>query len=127
MKPQVQIDGVDTKEINVKHLRKHIGVVSQEPILFDASIKKNILMGHPEATEEMVIKAAKNANAHDFIEELPNVSFVFCVTLIALFFYHPKSLGNKSILLIRVTIPMWVKEEHNSVVVKNKGLLSLEP
>uniref|UniRef100_A0A7M5VBZ8 Uncharacterized protein n=1 Tax=Clytia hemisphaerica TaxID=252671 RepID=A0A7M5VBZ8_9CNID len=68
---RVQIDGVDIKRINVKHLRKHIGVVSQEPVLFDASIKKNILMGHPEATEDMVIEAAKNANAHDFISKLP--------------------------------------------------------
>ncbi|XP_066921842.1 ATP-dependent translocase ABCB1-like [Clytia hemisphaerica] len=67
----VQIDSVGIKSINVKHLRRHIGVVSQEPVLFDASIKKNILMGHPEASEEMVIQAAKNANAHGFITELP--------------------------------------------------------
>lgn len=72
---KVIIDGVDIKEINVKYLRKHIGVVSQEPVLFDASIKQNILMGFPGATEEMVIQAAKNANAHDFISKLPQVGF----------------------------------------------------
>lgn len=55
------------------HLRKHIGVVSQEPVLFDTSIKENIRMGNPEATEEMIIAAAKNANAHDFVSNLPKV------------------------------------------------------
>jgi len=72
---KVYIDNMDVKEINVKYLRKHIGVVSQEPVLFDASIKKNIRMGKPDATDEEVINAAKNANAHDFISKLPQVCF----------------------------------------------------
>ena len=57
----------------MKYLRKHIGVVSQEPVLFDASIMKNIRMGKPDATDEEVINAARNANAHDFISKLPQV------------------------------------------------------
>lgn len=76
---QVYIDNNDIKEINVKYLRKHIGVVSQEPVLFDTSIKENIRMGNSEATEEMIENAAKNANAHDFISKLPQVSQSICL------------------------------------------------
>lgn len=57
----------------MRYLRKHIGVVSQEPVLFDASIADNIRMGHSDATQEMIETAAKNANAYDFITALPNV------------------------------------------------------
>lgn len=81
---QVYIDNHDVKEINLKYLRKHIGVVSQEPVLFDTSIKENIRMGHSEATEEMIINAAKNANAHDFISKLPQVKIHFLACFVYL-------------------------------------------
>lgn len=62
--------------------------MSQEPVLFDASIKNNILMGLPDATEEMVFKAAKNANAHDFITQLPNVCTEYYVYYLDLWDYQ---------------------------------------
>ena len=63
--------GVNIKELNVKWLRSHIGVVSQEPVLFDTTIADNIRYGREDATVEEIQEAAKNANAHDFIMELP--------------------------------------------------------
>ncbi|CAL5197136.1 unnamed protein product [Lathyrus oleraceus] len=68
---KVMIDGKDIKEMNLKSLRKHIGLVQQEPALFATSIYKNILYGKEEASESEVIEAAKLANAHNFISALP--------------------------------------------------------
>lgn len=65
------LTGKDIKEINLKSLRKHIGLVQQEPALFATSIFKNILYGKEEASESEVIEAAKLANAHNFISALP--------------------------------------------------------
>jgi ATP-binding cassette subfamily B (MDR/TAP) protein 1 len=70
---QVLIDGVDIKEYNIKWLRQHIGVVSQEPVLFGISIAENIRNGRDSATQEDIERAAKQANAHDFISVLPQV------------------------------------------------------
>ncbi|XP_027205312.1 multi drug resistance 50 [Dermatophagoides pteronyssinus] len=70
-KGQVLIDGHDIKELNVGSLRDQIGVVGQEPVLFGYSIEKNIAFGHPEANFEEVVQAAKEANAFDFIQNLP--------------------------------------------------------
>ena len=63
--------GVNIKELNVKWLRSHIGVVSQEPVLFDTTIADNIRYGREDATIEEIQEAAKSANAHDFICSLP--------------------------------------------------------
>jgi len=63
----VLIDGVDLRKLDVKFLRGLIGMVGQEPVLFDASVRENILFGRPDASEEEVIAAAKAAHAHDFI------------------------------------------------------------
>lgn len=63
----------DIKDINVRWLRKHIGIVSQEPVLFDMSIADNIRMGKDDATQDEIEQAAINANAHDFIANLPQV------------------------------------------------------
>ncbi|CAF1014116.1 unnamed protein product [Rotaria sordida] len=68
----VFIDGHQVPEYNLKWLRQHIGVVSQEPILFQATIRENILFGRDTATDEEVHQAAKMANAHSFIMSLPN-------------------------------------------------------
>ena len=70
---EILLDGQDIKTLNVKSLRQQIGVVSQEPILFDMSIEENIRFGNPEVTLPEIQKAAKEANAHDFISSLPKV------------------------------------------------------
>jgi subfamily B ATP-binding cassette protein MsbA len=68
----VYVDGHDVKDVTIHSLRSQIGIVLQDNILFSDSVKENILMGKPEASEEEVIAAAKAANAHDFIMGLPN-------------------------------------------------------
>ncbi|MDW0114598.1 ABC transporter ATP-binding protein [Sporosarcina saromensis] len=68
----IRIDGHDVRDVQLKTLRDQIGLVLQDSILFSDSVKSNIRMGNPDATEEDVIAAAKAANAHDFIESLPD-------------------------------------------------------
>ncbi|WP_275980384.1 ABC transporter ATP-binding protein [Halalkalibacter alkaliphilus] len=68
---QILLDGTDIKEFKVRSLRDNIGMVLQDNILFSDSVKQNILMGRPDASEEEVVAAAKAANAHDFIMNLP--------------------------------------------------------
>ncbi|KAJ7943849.1 ABC transporter B family-like protein [Quillaja saponaria] len=68
---KVMIDGKDITKVNLKSLRKHIGLVQQEPALFATSIYENILYGKAGASEAEVIEAAKLANAHSFISALP--------------------------------------------------------
>ena len=63
----IRIDGHDLRDVQIKSLRDQIGIVMQDSILFSDSVKSNILMGNPDATDEEVILAAKAANAHDFI------------------------------------------------------------
>jgi subfamily B ATP-binding cassette protein MsbA len=63
----IKIDGQDIRDVTIKSLRDKIAFVSQDVVLFDDTIKKNILMGKIYATDEEVISAAKNASAHDFI------------------------------------------------------------
>ena len=70
-KGQVFIDGADIKSYNLKWLRKSIGVVRQEPALFDCNIRDNILLAKPNASEEEIWKACEEANAADFISKLP--------------------------------------------------------
>lgn len=67
----IELDEQDIRHFKVRTLRDKIGMVLQENILFSDSIRENILIGNPEATEEAVIAAAKAANAHDFIMQLP--------------------------------------------------------
>lgn len=67
----ITIDGSDLREIKLKSLRSKIALVSQEPILFSGSIYDNILYGHPQASGKVVVEAAKAADAHDFIMNLP--------------------------------------------------------
>ncbi|XP_033609713.1 ATP-dependent translocase ABCB1 isoform X3 [Cryptotermes secundus] len=67
----VMVDGNNVKELNVSWLRKHIGVVGQEPVLFNTTIAENIGYGADGATESDIQEAAKEANAHDFISKLP--------------------------------------------------------
>lgn len=69
---KISIDGKDIKDVTLKSLRRNIGVVQQDVYLFAGTIMENIRYGKNGATEEEVIEAAKAANAHDFIMELPN-------------------------------------------------------
>jgi ATP-binding cassette, subfamily B, putative efflux pump len=68
---RILLDGVDIRQFQVQTLRDKIGVVFQDNILFSVSVKDNILLGKPDASEEEVIEAAKAANAHEFILGLP--------------------------------------------------------
>ena len=68
----IRIDGKDIRDVTQKSLRNNIGVVQQDVYLFMGTVYENILYGKPDATREEVIAAAKNANAHDFIMELPD-------------------------------------------------------
>ena len=70
----IAIDGRNLKNYNLKWLRTRIGVVNQEPILFATTIKENIRFGKEDATDEEIVWASKNANAHDFIMTLPDVT-----------------------------------------------------
>ncbi len=68
----ITIDGVSIKDITIKSLRDHIGIVQQDVYLFGGTVRENIIYGCPNATEEEMITAAKNAGAHEFISTLPD-------------------------------------------------------
>lgn len=68
----IRIDDKDIRDIKLKSLRDHIGIVQQDVYLFVGTIYDNIRYGKPGATREEIIQAAKNANAHEFIMSLPN-------------------------------------------------------
>lgn len=67
----VRVDGKDVRDVTLKSLRENIGIVQQDVYLFAGTVMDNILYGRPDATREEAIEAAKKANAHDFIMELP--------------------------------------------------------
>ena len=67
----ISIDGVDIKDIEMKSLRDLMGLVTQDSILFNDTIKANISLGKPDATDEEIIEALKIANAYEFVKELP--------------------------------------------------------
>ena len=69
---RVTIDGNDVRKLTLESLRSQIGLVSQDVYLFGGSIKDNIAYGKPEATMDEIVNAAKKANIHDFIMELPD-------------------------------------------------------
>ena len=68
----IYLDGKDIRKIKLKDLRNQIGIVQQDVYLFAGNIMENIRYGRPDATDEEVIRAAKLANAHDFIMEMPD-------------------------------------------------------
>lgn len=67
----ISIDGVDVRDMTLNSLRSHIGMVTQDTFLFNASIRENLLFARDDATEEDIIQACKMANIHDFITSLP--------------------------------------------------------
>ena len=68
---RVLVDGVDVKDVTRRSLRREIGVISQDPFLFSATVRENIAFGVLDATQEQVEQAARAAQAHEFVEELP--------------------------------------------------------
>ncbi|WP_278035204.1 ABC transporter ATP-binding protein [Flavobacterium nitratireducens] len=68
----ISIDGVDIKDINLESLRSLMGLVTQDSILFNDSIKANVSLGKQDATDEEIIEALKIANAYEFVKDLPN-------------------------------------------------------
>lgn len=71
------MDNFDLKYLNLHWLRQNIGVVSQEPVLFNVSIAENIRYGQTDCTRQDIIAAAMTANAHSFIIKLPKVKNVY--------------------------------------------------
>lgn len=69
---RVVIDGVDVRELDLKTLRKQIGIVPQDPVLLKGTMAYNIAYGYPEATDEIIREAARTAGIADFIESLPS-------------------------------------------------------
>ena len=69
---RVVVDGVDVRDLTRRSLRREVGVISQDPFLFSASIRDNIALGMPDAPFEAVEAAARAAQAHEFILELPH-------------------------------------------------------
>lgn len=67
----VRVDGADTREITLRSLREQMGIVSQEPFLFNGTIRENLLLGKLDASQDELIAATKAANAHEFIMRLP--------------------------------------------------------
>ena len=68
----ILIDGHDTRQVNLQSLREQIGVVLQDPFLFNGTVAENIAYGHPESSLEQIVAGAKAANAHDFIMNMPD-------------------------------------------------------
>jgi len=71
-KGKITIDGIDIRDLTIKSLRSQLGIVTQDAILFNETIKNNLLLGVESATDEQVIEALKVANAWEFVKELPN-------------------------------------------------------
>jgi len=68
---RVLIDGADVRDYKLKGLRDQIGFVLQDTVLFRGTIRENIAYGRPQATEAEIVEAARLANAHEFIEKMP--------------------------------------------------------
>jgi ABC-type multidrug transport system fused ATPase/permease subunit len=69
---EVLLDGVDVRQIRVSEVRRAVAIVGDEPFLFSATVAENIAYGRPEATREEIEEAARRAQAHEFIERLPD-------------------------------------------------------
>lgn len=68
---RILIDGIDLREFDLEHLRRRVGLLSQDIFVFNASVRENIRLGRPHSSQEEIIAAAELANAHDFIMALP--------------------------------------------------------
>ncbi len=68
----IKIDGMDVRDYRLRPLRRGIGIVQQDSFLFSGTIRENIAYGRPDATEEQIFEAARAANAHEFVAQLPD-------------------------------------------------------
>ncbi|MGQ9463210.1 MAG: ABC transporter ATP-binding protein [Candidatus Fervidibacter sp.] len=68
---RILLDGYDLRKIRLSSLRRHIGLVLQDTFVFDGTVRENIVLGNPDATDEEIVEVARLANAHEFIERLP--------------------------------------------------------
>ena len=68
----ITLDGQDVREISLEDLRKQISIVLQDVFLFHGTVRENLIFGNPDASEDEMMEAAITANAHDFIQQLPN-------------------------------------------------------
>ena len=68
---KILIDGIDVRDLSKKSLRNQLGIVTQDAILFNDTVKNNVLLGTKDATDDQVIEALKIANAYEFVENLP--------------------------------------------------------
>lgn len=110
---ELKVDNTEIKLMNLTALRQQLGIVSQEPNLFDRTIAENIAYGanHRNVTTEAIIEASKSANIHNFVTTLPQVS----QSSLILFWFLDE------LLFIRATKREWVPKEHNYPEGKNKG------
>ena len=69
---RILVDGMDLRQVRLESIRRQIGIVSQESLLFSVSLRENIKYGKPGATDLQILQAAKNADMHDFILNLPH-------------------------------------------------------
>jgi ABC-type multidrug transport system fused ATPase/permease subunit len=69
---RVELDGVDVRDVTLRSLRREIGVIAQDPFLFSATVRENIAFGRGDLSQEEIESAARAAQAHEFIERLPN-------------------------------------------------------
>jgi ATP-binding cassette subfamily B protein len=69
---RILIDGYDIGKVELYSLRRQIGIVPQDPLLFSGTVSDNIALTNPEASSEEIVRAARLANAHDFIMDLPS-------------------------------------------------------
>ena len=69
---RIVIDGYDIAKVELYSLRRQIGIVPQDPLLFSGTVSDNIALTNPEASSEEIVRAARLANAHDFIMDLPS-------------------------------------------------------
>ena len=98
---QVLIDGVDLKNLQLKWIREKIGLVSQEPVLFAATIRENIAYGKENATEEEIKTAIELANAAKFIDRLPEVKYI---VLPCVFFFFFKEMEKLKVLIYKTCL-----------------------
>jgi ATP-binding cassette subfamily B protein len=69
---RVLVDGTDVRDVTLGSLRREIGVIAQDPFLFSATVRENLAFGRPEAGDEEILAAARQAQAHEFVERLPD-------------------------------------------------------
>ncbi len=69
---RIIVDNYDINKVELYSLRRQIGIVPQDPLLFSGTVSENIALSNPEASSDEIVEASKNANAHDFVMDLPN-------------------------------------------------------